>query len=239
MKTGVMFILTLVVAQVSLAKPKIDIKKDFDSLGTNSAIAEKAQELDPENRVRIVQNRKVDRTNRLELGFNYGLVTGGDAYYKTQNIGGLLEWHFNPKFSAGLRYSKALNSLTSEGDSLYKDAQRRYQADPTSGYAVPDLDYPIETGLVTVSFYPVYGKFNFFELGVAHFDFYAIAGYGKMNLKSGQTDTYTAGIGVGLWAAQNLAMRLEGRWQPYMDKVFTGERRLDTVVVNATLSVLL
>jgi len=53
--------------------------------------------------VRIVQNRAVDRNLRLEIGANYGLVSGGDVYYRTQNLGANLDFHITPHWSIGAR----------------------------------------------------------------------------------------------------------------------------------------
>ena len=77
--------------------------------------------MDPHNEVSIVQNRAVDRNMRLELGVNYGLVGGGEAYYQTQNLGANLDFHINPHWSVGARYYHSFNSLTSEGQAVFNN----------------------------------------------------------------------------------------------------------------------
>ncbi|MDZ4677974.1 MAG: outer membrane beta-barrel domain-containing protein [Oligoflexia bacterium] len=233
-------LVVLIIGVLSLnsqAAEKINLKKDFDSLGGNAEIVGRAQALDPENQVKIVQNRTVDRNNRFELGVNYSMVSGGDTYMRTQNLGGNLDFHLTPSWSVGARYYKAYSSLTAEGQNIYDDANRRY----SQGYKynIPPIDYPIETGLLVVNWYPIYGKLNLFNLGVAHFDIYTLIGYGKMFLDSGSSDTYTAGGGVGFWWTQNIASRLEVRYQPYTDLLQGEKRHQDSVVFTASVGVLL
>ncbi|MEO0337240.1 MAG: hypothetical protein AAF202_12660, partial [Pseudomonadota bacterium] len=43
---------------------------DAGTLGGNKELIQKARSIDPNNKVRIVQNRLVDRRWRLELGVN-------------------------------------------------------------------------------------------------------------------------------------------------------------------------
>jgi outer membrane immunogenic protein len=236
MKTLVVLLISSL-SLTALAAEKINLKKDFDSLGGNAEIVGRAQALDPDNKVKIVQNRAVDRHNRFELGVNYGLVSGGDTYMRTQNLGGNLDFHFTPKWSVGVRYYKSYSSLTPEGRDIYDDANRQFQAGHK--YNVPAIDYPIDTGLLVVNWYPIYGKLNLFDLGIAHFDIYTLLGYGKMFLDSGSTDTYAAGGGVGFWWTQNIASRLEIRYQPYTDLLQGEHRHQDSVVFTASLGVLL
>ena len=109
----------------------------------------------------------------------------------------------------------------------------------SSYYTVPALDYPIDTGLAVVNWYPIYGKMNLMDLGISHFDVYAQLGYGKTSLLSGITDTYSVGGGVGLWWTQWLASRLEARYQTYQDQVLTGPRQENIVVFTASLGFML
>lgn len=217
---------------------KNNVKKDFDSLGDNAALTERAQSLDSKSQVQIVQNRAVDRNNRLEIGLDYGYYMGGDSYYSTQSLGGSLNYHINPRWSLGVRYAHVTNKLTSEGQSVFEDAQRRQDAHEI-GFRIPDLDYPIESGMAFINFYPIYGKLNFFDAAVSQFDVYLLAGYGKTRLNSGLSDTFAGGLGLGIWFTQHLAARLEGRYQTYNDRVYTGTRRVENVVAMASLGIML
>lgn len=215
-----------------------DVTNKFNSLGANDEIIERAKALDPENRVRVVQNRAVDRTLRFEIGGNFGMVAGGDPYVNTQNFGAHLDFHINPRWSLGARYYKSNNSLTSEGQRRYDEAQATYNE--TGQFRnVPDIDYAEHTYLGVINWYPIYGKFNLFDMGVVQFDFYALAGAGQVQLSSGSTPTYTAGTGVGLWFSKHISSRIEARWQTYQDEVYTGSRNLNIFVGTVGLGILL
>ncbi len=227
-----------------VARAEIDLSKDFDSLGGNEKLVKKAKALDPHNRVTIVQKRVVDRNLRLELGVNFGGVLGGDSYYNTQNIGGNVDFHINPRWSVGARYYSSRSNLTSEGESVFNEARRKRNMGDLS-YGAPELSSPLQTWLGTVSWYPVYGKTNIFDLAVVQFDIYTLVGYGQIELESSRlqqpqwTDVFTAGGGVGLWLTQHISSRLEARWQTYEDQLYTGSRRMNVGVVTVSLGLLL
>lgn len=229
---------------IALALPTItwadgsDLKKDFNSLGNNTEIIRRAKEMDPHNRVRIVQNRLVDRHMRLELGVNVGAVHGGDTYLNTRNLGANIDFHINPRWSVGVRYYQSYNELTQQGKKVYQDAAAANAADASAGVTY-DIDYPINTTLAVVNWYPIYGKLNLFEVGVSQFDIYTLAGYGQVKLESGATDTFTVGGGVGLWLTQHVSSRLEARYQRYTDQVYSGPRDLDLTVITASIGFIL
>lgn len=203
------------------------VEDDLDSLGGNKEIIKKAKEMDPKNKVRIVQNRDVDRTWRVELSAAYGLVSGGDPYLNSDNLGAHLDLHITPRWSVGARYYSTSNKLTQEGE-------RRMQANESF-----DTDAVQESYLAVINFYPIYGKLNLFDWTVAQFDLYALAGYGQMQLSKGSSDTYTVGGGIGVWLNQHLSTRFEARYQNYTDQVYSGERQLDTTILTMSLGLLL
>lgn len=219
------------------AAKSIDLRKDFDSLGGNEALRERARNLDPKNRVRVVQNRVVDRNLRFEIGGNFGMVAGGDAYVKTQNLGANMDFHITPKWSLGVRYARAFNTLTNEGEAYFENA--RQQQALQRDYEIPDLDYPVDTGLAVVNWYPFYGKMSLSDTSVVHFDVYVLAGYGQTRLLSGTSNTLAAGGGLGMWLGQHFATRFEGRYQGYEDRPNGNARKVDTAVVNLSIGILL
>ncbi|MBK9039756.1 MAG: outer membrane beta-barrel domain-containing protein [Bdellovibrionales bacterium] len=195
---------------------------ELDSLGSNKAIAERAKAIDGENRVRVVQNRSVDRNLRFEFGISYDGVTGGDSYIKTNNLGYALDFHITPKVSIGGRYYDGLSKLTPEGERIFADAnQRRTNGDNSLR---PDLDTPLSSSIGILTVYPLYGKLNFFNLGISQFDLFVTGGYGTMKLTSGETPTWIAGGGVGIWWSQHFTSRFEVRYQEYQDVINTGTR---------------
>ncbi|MEI7973586.1 MAG: hypothetical protein WCH11_04380, partial [Bdellovibrio sp.] len=53
-----------------------DLLQDFDSLGGNKVLLEKAQALNPEQNVYVVQDRIVSRKNRFEIAPEFHSVLG-------------------------------------------------------------------------------------------------------------------------------------------------------------------
>ncbi|MGE3974579.1 MAG: outer membrane beta-barrel domain-containing protein [Bdellovibrionales bacterium] len=236
MKSLLLALLVSIFALPAHAQKK-NVKKDFNALGGNEAIVERAKALDPNNKVQIVQKRSVDRYNRIEIGAQYAYVGNGDSYMNTDSFGGSLDYHFTPRWSLGVRHNRYYNKLTKEGQAVYEEAQRK-QAQGNN-YIVPGIDYPTSSTMAVVNFYPIYGKMNTLNIGITQFDLYLLAGYGKMELSSGLTDLYAGGVGVGVWWNNYFTTRLEGKYQTYQDRPESAPRRLDTFVANISLGVML
>ena len=226
---------TLVLGAASVSHA--DTSSDLDSLGSNRQIVRRAQALESQSRVGVVQGRTVDRNWRLEIGGNYGPVAAGDSYLNTQNLGAQVDLHITPQFSLGVRYEKAFSSLTQEGQNQFQAAQAARQAG--GDFRIPDIDPPKSSLLAVANWYMFYGKMNFFDLSVVQFDIYSLAGYGQMTLQSGTTPTWTAGGGIGFWLTQHLTSRFEIRYQNYTDQVYTGSRSLNLIAANLGFGVLL
>src|SRR5688500_2395124 len=96
--------LTVVLTASTAFAGKRSLINDLDSLGSNKGIAERAKAIDADNRIRVVQNRIVDRDMRFEFGVNYGAVAGGDSYVSTNQLGFLAELHITPMVSLGVRH---------------------------------------------------------------------------------------------------------------------------------------
>jgi outer membrane immunogenic protein len=240
------FAITVLLSLPSLAQTKksaasvkkVDVSKDVDTLGGNKALLDMAASMDPENRARVVQNRLVDRRNRLELGLNYGAVAGGDSYLRTQNMGAAADFHFTPRFSLGVRYYDYGNDLTPQGKRVFEEATAAHNAGGLD-YTIPLVDAPLNSVLGVVSWYPVYGKTNLMNWGIAQFDMYLLAGGGQITLSSGPTGLATAGAGVGFWVSQHFSIRTEIRYQNYRDQAYIESRNLNTVTGQIGLGILL
>lgn len=223
MKTWLL-LLTMIFTTVATAN---DLTQDLDSLGGNQDLIRKARAVSPNNRLSIVQDRVVDRTMRLELGGAYSYNYGGDPHINTDTLGVNLDFHINPKWSIGGRFATASNTLTSEGQRVLD-----------SGTGL-DIDYPKQTYMGVLSWYPIYGKLNIFDITTAQFDLYVLGGYGQIVLSKGSSDIYTVGGGIGLWLAQNISARLEARHQSYKDQVYLSSRQVDQTVISASIGFLL
>lgn len=222
----------------TIAKNKtINIDQQFGNLGNNEEIINKARALQPNNSMKIVQKRAVDRDLRLELGLNYGYVSGGDTYISTQNLGASVDFHINPRWSIGARYIDSRNEFTSEGARIFSEAQANQLAG--NPYSAVSVDFPLQTYLAVINFYPLYGKVSWFESGVSQFDMYLLAGGGQVELTSGNSAVYTGGVGIGMWWNSWFSSRLEARYQNYKDRVSTGERTIDSVIFQVGIGFLL
>jgi outer membrane immunogenic protein len=228
-----LFALLLSIAAQAETSKSIDMKKDFDSLGDNEAVIQRAKALDPKNKYKVVQSRAVDRNMRLELGISGGLKAGGDSYYSSMDLGANLDFHLSPYWSVGARYYHSYNTLTSEGESAYQTAQ----ANP-GGYNLPAQDYVNDTALGVLEWYPLYGKLDMFEKGVSHFDVYTLAGYGETFLNSGGAGTLALGGGLAFWWTQHFTSRLETRYQTYTDHPYWESQSLATRQINEVVFML-
>ncbi len=214
-------------------------ENDLNSLADDSALIERAKAMDPKNRVQIVQRRAVDRNLRLELGGNYGYISGGDSYLSSQNLGAYLDFHINPNWSVGFRYNNYINSLTNEAKTVYQAAQADV-ANRTNDARPPAVDSPLNTELGTIAWYPVYGKMNFFNSWVPHFDLYVLGGYGKTQTESGlNSDTFAGGMGIALWLSQHFTSHLEVRYQTFQDRPQETTRSESLVIGQVSLGILL
>ncbi len=231
------WILTTLLMTLSTTAFASSLADDANSLGGNKALMKKVRAIDPDNKVRVVQNRSVDRRLRLEMGLNYGAYTGGDPYLKTDSVGGQLEFHVNPTISIGARYASLSNTLSAEGERVFSQAASLRAQGINSGTVA--VDPAQETVLGTVSIYPLYGKLNFFNRSIAQFDFYMLGGAGTTKLQSGNSPTYTAGGGLGVWISKHIASRLEARWQGHQDQIADQKRDISQTILTASFGFML
>lgn len=204
------------------------VEEDFDSLGGNKIILEKAQALNPETQISIVQERTVPRRNRWEIAPEYSGTVGGDTYVKTQNFGMNVHYHITPRWSLGAKFNKSFNKLTPEGETLIEEAKRDYEKDPETPLAIiPNIDYPTEEQMAYLNWYPIYGKMNLLDMGIAQFDVYGTLGAGQVKLSSSSSPSYSAGGGFGIWWTRNFSTRLEMRYQTYKAQYFNKEQTME------------
>lgn len=224
---------TTTITNASATVKDIDMNSQFDSLGTQKDVVDKANALQTNNSVRVVQKREVDRNWRVELGGSYGIVSGGDSYVDTRNWGANLDLHITPRWSLGLRYIDNKNQLTSEG-------QRIFDAQAANGNGtVPDINFPLKTYLALVNWYPIYGKISWFESSITQFDFYLIGGGGSVKLYNGSSPVFTGGVGMGIWWTSRITSRIEVRYQNYKDTIYSGPRNVNSMISNIGIGFLL
>ena len=216
------------------------VEAEFDSLSGNKIFLEKAQALQPEQNVSIVQNRTVPLDSRVEIAPEFAGTFGGDAFTRSKNIGLNAVYHFNSRWAIGAKYSYSFNDLTPEGEAMMKSAIADYEKDtvhPTTAY--PYLDYQKSETMALLNWSPIYGKLNLLDKAVAHFDFYLVGGYGQVELLSGPTPTYTGGGGLAFWLTQKFSTRVEMRYQNYKAKSFSEDKNMDLAIASVQMGWLL
>jgi outer membrane beta-barrel protein len=198
-----------------------EILKDFDSLGGNSDLYEKAKALSPELRTQVIQNRVVDRRLRLEVSPTFTTYWGGNPYISSQSAGMEFSFHITPRWSVDLAYTFAYqNNLTNEGQFFVDRAEDNNTSD------VPDVDAPRGSALGFLTYYPFYGKLNMFD-NVVHFDIYTSLGLGTTELATGNAATVGANLGMGIWWSQHLSTRLGYRFQNYEAQPKNGPQEIN------------
>lgn len=210
---------------------QINVSEDVDTLGGNEDLIKMAQSLKSRTRTRIVQDRIVDRKNRLEFALSYGGIIGGDSYLQTQAVGFSANFHINPRWSLGAQFSDFSNNLTPEGKRVFDQYKKIRDAGGVPATAV-DVDYPINATMAVVNWYPIYGKTSFLDMGITQFDMYLIGGAGQIKLSSGDAPIYSVGLGIGAWLSAHVSMRAEFKYQTYRDQPITGSRDLNTGAAN-------
>jgi outer membrane beta-barrel protein len=231
--------MALIAAAAAFA-PKLALagaSSDLESLGGNDAVDSRAARLSSTYESAVVQGRKVDLNNRLEVSAIGGVVGGGNSYFNTQTAGVMADWHFIPQFSLGIRYEQSFNQLTNEGNAAFSGASA--QNAQSNSYSYPDLDYPDHSIMGTATWYMFYGKMNFFDLRVVQFDIYAIGGAGQMTTSRDVSPTYTGGGGIAFWLTQHISSRFEVRYQTYKDNPYSGEQTINEVIGNFAIGFLL
>lgn len=224
-------ILLLVFTTILSLQAGADVLQDFDGLGDNKDLLDKAKALNPDVAVTVVQERIVQRRNRLEIAPEIGKVLGGENYLNTYGYGANLHYHITPRWSVGARYTYYTNQLSSEGKSLIGTSKVQN---------VADIDEPKNAYMGFVNWYPIYGKLNLFGKGVTHFDVYATAGYGNIELRRGGAGTWTAGGGVGFWFSQHMTSRIEARYQNYTaSRENNTENSLNSMVLSLQVGYML
>ena len=211
-----------------------DILEDFDSLGRNKVLLEKAKALEPNKKIEIIQDRIINRKNRHEFYPGYEMVqAGGSPYFHSQMISMNYMYHISPYWSVGLNYGYAFNQLSTEGQNVIDYGKRKQnellEEDPNSTDKadpfIPEMNWLKQSVMAQVDWYPIYGKFKLLNTAIVHFDIYTTLGVGKIELKNNDSNLYQFGLGMGFWWSQNLTSRLEAKYSSYVSEFFSSENR--------------
>lgn len=217
------------------------LETEFDGLGGNQIILDKARELNPDTQMEVVQDRIVPRKHRFEFAPEFsGAMGGDDTYTKSQSLGMNINYHINHRWSIGAKYNHTFNKLTAEGEAMVDAATEDRLANPRNPTKpLPDIDHQKSESLVVLNWYPIYGKMNLFEKKIAQFDIYGLLGVGQVELKSGSKPTHTVGGGIGFWLSPQISTRMELRYQKYNVEYVSGPKGLDLAIASVQVGWLL
>ncbi len=225
-------------SQHSHAKSLAD---DVNDLGGNKTLLKLSSELSPDKKIRVVQQRLVDRTNRLEFTGKWGSQLSGQSYLQTQSLEVGAEYHINPRWSLGVIYSDYTHKLSPEGERVFSEAKKSFYSNQNIAISYPDIDVPGDSVIGQIQFYPIYGKLNFFDQSIIQFDISMILGAGQINLTSGPTQITNLGIGSGFWINKNILARFEVKYNNYKDKdlIYKTSRDLEIMTGHIGIGVFL
>jgi len=224
-----------------------DLMDDFDSLGGNKALLEKAEALRPETKIMIVQKRVVNRHSRHEFFPEFEHTTsGGNPYFSSNALAVGYQFHVNPHWSLGVKYFYSFNKLTDEGNALINRAKLEADANQDKGEIdgddqpfIPELNWPEQSYMAVINWYPIYGKMNLLDQGIVHFDIYTLLGGGQVTLRSNKSDIYQLGLGIGLWWSQYLTSRFEIKYQTYDAQYYDKSRKVENTTVSFAMGYML
>ena len=113
MKSQLLITSVLLISALSISAFAQTVENEFDNLGGNQIILDKARELNPDTKVEVVQDRIVPRKNRFEFAPEFsGTMGGDDTYTKSQSVGMNINYHINHRWSIGAKYNHTFNKLT-------------------------------------------------------------------------------------------------------------------------------
>ena len=218
-----------------------NILRDLRSLGGNDVLFEKAKVLTPEKKITIVQSRLIDRSLRHEFNFETSYAFGGDALLQTARFGINYQFHIIPYLSVGLKGNVSFNRLSREGDAFVSRAITVYNDFDQLQPLVPDIDYEKYAAYLLLNWYPLYGKFNLYDLGIGHYDIYFLTGGGRVWLRRSAAISLVGGGGLSFWLANRFSLRLEVRYETYKARRIniTSEQRLHLTTLSVALGYIL
>ena len=161
----------------------------------------------------VVNTRYSSLNKRHEVSFLGANNFNADSHIYTRQAGLAYRFHFNQKWSAGLRRSEYFNEMTDAGKRLF-DEQR----------ILPDVDYAKSSQEIFASYNTIYGKLRFSKNSVVYFDQYVSLGYGTVDLASTEENLYSLDLGFAFWMGKNMSARLGIKNEFYVQNERLGDR---------------
>ncbi|MEZ4813967.1 MAG: outer membrane beta-barrel domain-containing protein [Bdellovibrionota bacterium] len=181
-----------------------------------------------DNKVLVIQDRKYNKTGRLEVGADLGM-TSATAFYNSYTVGLRSAYYFNEYWGVQAFGNYSMNTDTNEKEQLESFLV-------TSGFkSTKEFLQPKFFGGIGVLWNPIYGKFAWFRSRIIHFDIYGglglsvltmdstfnkpAAGQGAQRKGSSQVAPGSlANLGIRIFINKNLAWTTEVRNNIYQAK---------------------
>lgn len=161
----------------------------------------------------VVNTRYSSLDKRHEVSLMGANNFNSDSHILSRQASLAYRFHWNQKWSAGLRYSSYFNELSDPGKTLFKERE-----------ILPDNDYAKSSKDAFVSYNTMYGKLRFSKDTLVYFDQYVSLGYGKVELASTEENVYLADLGFAFWIGRNMSARLGLRNEFYIQNRLTGDQ---------------
>lgn len=174
-----------------------------------------------DNKVLVIQDRKYNKTKRLELGLDMG-VTSATAFYNSYTVGLRSAYYLSEYWGVQGFVNKSFNTPSREKDQL-DEYLLKSNFKSSKEFKAPEI-----FAGVGVLWNPIYGKFAWFRSRIIHFDIYG--GLGVSYLKTSSTFNATqapgdtrregkddssfgtlANLGMRIFISKNLAWSTEVR----------------------------
>jgi outer membrane beta-barrel protein len=180
------------------APPAASKDVDFNTLGG----------LAPFTEVSVLQKRYLQKTGRLQFFGGLNMVTN-NPFFDTYGVVGKAAYFLNETWGLEANY---FNLTTSEAKSTKE--LKQFQ-----NVSTDNLIYPKSYIGLDVMWFPMYGKFSYFNKKIIPFDMYFSAGYGTTSTQSDEKPgTLHAGTGQIFAITKGFALRWDFSWHQFSAK---------------------
>lgn len=175
----------------------------------------KVSSLVEKDKLHVVNTRYSSLEKRHEVSVLGANNFNGDSHIVSRQAGLAYRFHWNQKWSAGLRLTNYYNELSGAGKDLFDEEK-----------ILPDHDYAKSSKDVFISYNTIYGKLRFSQDTIVYFDQYVSLGYGKVDLASTEENLYLADLGFAFWLGKNMSARIGLKNEFYVQNKMKGDRNI-------------
>lgn len=203
-----MLTLTLLLISMSSAYAEEPAASKAEKLSVD-AIKEKYWAKGNETDMEVVQNRLYSKSNRLEFGAYFGVVSS-DPFLNLKSYSLSAGYHLSEYWAINFFYMKYQVAYSSAYDTFME----KYPGNPRLNTNNPSATYAGE-----LAYSPIYGKLSLAGKYIVYYDMHLLAGAGVTDTENGQYMTYFPGIGQQVYLSKNLSLRIDYRAIVYNEEI--------------------